>query len=203
MTRSPAMPHVRRNTSMEYFDDIVDDDASEPRAVTEASLLDAATRLAGAERWGNVAVLEELLAPEYRGYDVSGQMHNRTSFLLAYAKGKMRLAALRLSQLETKVMGEVGLVAGVSEMCTGLGVGEARSPVPIPRRVHLELRWMAADRVAGYAVAPLRTIWTPVDVPGCCATSETIFKRVNICVPICVPTQPNLHDRGTTRHNWS
>ena len=96
--------------------------AFEPRAVTEASLLDAATRLAGAERWGNVAVLEELLAPEYRGYDVSGQMHNRTSFLLAYAKGKMRLAALRLSQLETKVMGEVGLVAGVSEMCTGLGV---------------------------------------------------------------------------------
>ncbi len=89
---------------------------------TEASLLDAATRLAGAERWGNVGVLEALLAPDYRGYDVNGRIQNRASLLSAYAQGKMRLAALRLSELQTKVMGDVGLVAGVSEVSEGLGI---------------------------------------------------------------------------------
>jgi hypothetical protein len=88
----------------------------------EASLLDAATRLAGAERWGNVEVLEELLAPEYRGYDVMGRMLNRTSLLSAYARGTKRLAALRLCELQTKVMGDIGLVAGISEVSGRLGV---------------------------------------------------------------------------------
>ena len=47
---------------------------------------------------------------------------------------------------------------------------------------------MAADRVAGYAVASLRTIWTPVDVPGCCATSETYLKGEYLCADLCADT---------------
>jgi ketosteroid isomerase-like protein len=89
---------------------------------SEVSLLDAATRLAGAERWGNVEVLQELIAPEYRGWDVSGRMQDRTSLLSAYARGTMRLAALRLSELQTKVVGNVGLVAGISQVSGRLGV---------------------------------------------------------------------------------
>ena len=91
---------------------------------SEASLLDAATRLAGAERWGNVEVLEELLAPEYRGYDVSGQLQNRNGLLSAYARGTLRLAALRISELQTKIMGDVGLVAGIRVVSGRLGAGK-------------------------------------------------------------------------------
>jgi ketosteroid isomerase-like protein len=81
---------------------------------SEASLLDAAQRLAEAERRGDVRILEELLAADYRGYDPAGRPQDRPSVVRAYADGGVRVTALGQSDLRVRVIGEVGLVTGVS-----------------------------------------------------------------------------------------
>jgi ketosteroid isomerase-like protein len=81
---------------------------------SEASLLDAAQRLAEAERRGDLRVLEELMAEDYSGYDPAGRPQNRAGVMQAYAEGGVRVTALGQSDLRVRIIGEVGLVAGVS-----------------------------------------------------------------------------------------
>ena len=81
---------------------------------SEASLLEAARRLAEAERAGDVPVLAELMAADYAGYDPAGRPLDRTGVMRAYAEGGVRLADLRQSDVRVRVIGEVGLVAGES-----------------------------------------------------------------------------------------
>jgi len=81
---------------------------------SEASLLDAARRLAEAERQGDVAALEALVAPDYIGYDPAGRPQDRTRVRRAYADGTVRIAALTQRDLQARVLGETGLVSGVS-----------------------------------------------------------------------------------------
>jgi ketosteroid isomerase-like protein len=82
---------------------------------SEASLLAVAGRLAAAERQGDVLALQELLAPDYAGYDPVGRPQDRSSVVRAYADGGVRVTILEQSDLRARVMGEVGLVAGVSK----------------------------------------------------------------------------------------
>ena len=91
---------------------------------SEASLLDAAARLAEAEHRGDVHALELLLAPEYRGYDPAGRPQDRAGVLAAYSEGRVRIATLRQSDLRATVVGEVGLVAGISALAGRLGAEE-------------------------------------------------------------------------------
>jgi ketosteroid isomerase-like protein len=83
---------------------------------SEASLLTAAQRLADAERQGDARALQELLASDYAGYDPAGRPQDRSSVVRAYANGRVRVTILEQSDLRTRVMGEVGLVAGVSKL---------------------------------------------------------------------------------------
>jgi ketosteroid isomerase-like protein len=83
---------------------------------SEASLLAAAQRLADAERRSDARALQELLAPDYAGYDPAGRPQDRSSVVRAYAEGSVRLKILEQSDLRARVMGEVGLVAGVSKL---------------------------------------------------------------------------------------
>jgi ketosteroid isomerase-like protein len=83
---------------------------------SEASLLAAAQRLAAAERQGDVRALQELLASDYAGHDPAGRPQDRSSVLRAYADGGVRVTTLEKSDLRARVMGEVGLVAGVSRL---------------------------------------------------------------------------------------
>lgn len=85
---------------------------------SEASLLEAAFRLAEAEaeRQGDVGALEQLLASEYQGYDPAGRSQDRAGVLWAYREGAVRIAALRQSQMRATVVGDVGLVAGISAL---------------------------------------------------------------------------------------
>jgi ketosteroid isomerase-like protein len=83
---------------------------------SEASLLDAAQRLAEAERRGDVRLLEELMAADYRGYDPAGRPQDRSGVVQAYAEGGVRVMVLGQSDLRVRVIGEVGLVAGVSTL---------------------------------------------------------------------------------------
>lgn len=77
--------------------------------------MEAAQRLAEAERRGDVRVLKELIGADYMGYDPSGRPQDRPGVLRAYAEGGVRVTALVQSDLRVRVVGEVGLVAGVSE----------------------------------------------------------------------------------------
>jgi ketosteroid isomerase-like protein len=81
---------------------------------SEASLLDAAQRLAEAERRGDPRVLEELMSADYKGYDPAGRPQDRSGVVRAYADGEVRVTALGQSDLRVRVIGEVGLVTGVS-----------------------------------------------------------------------------------------
>ena len=68
------------------------------------------------ERWGNLDVLEALLASEYQGYDAAGRLQNRTSVISNYSEGKVVITGLRLGDLRAKVVGPVGLVAGITTL---------------------------------------------------------------------------------------
>jgi hypothetical protein len=81
---------------------------------SEASLLDAAERLAQAERTGDIPTLETLLAEDYHGYDPSGRPQDRKGVLRGYSEGQVRLSELRQSQLQARVLGDTGLVFGIS-----------------------------------------------------------------------------------------
>jgi ketosteroid isomerase-like protein len=83
---------------------------------SEASLLDAARRLAEAERQGDVRGLEELIGADYAGYDPSGRMQDRAGVIRAYSHGGVRVTALGQRELRARVVGDVGLVTGVSAL---------------------------------------------------------------------------------------
>lgn len=83
---------------------------------SQASLLDTAQRLAVAEHQGDLAALELLLAADYQGYDPTGRLHDRAAVLRAYGEDGVRLTSVQLSELQAQILGEVGLVIGVSAM---------------------------------------------------------------------------------------
>jgi ketosteroid isomerase-like protein len=83
---------------------------------SEASLLDAAERLAEAERQGDVRALEDLMASDYAGYDPVGRPQDRAGVLRAYAEGGVRVTTLRQEALRARVIGAIGLVTGVSAL---------------------------------------------------------------------------------------
>ena len=81
----------------------------------DGALLDAAQRLADAERRGDVGALEQLIGADYTGYDPAGRHQDRAGVLRAYAGGRLRVTTLGQSELSARVVGEVGLVTGVSD----------------------------------------------------------------------------------------
>ena len=84
---------------------------------SETTLRDAAERLAQAEQKGDIPALEQLMAPEYQGYDPSGRSQDRASVLRGYAEGGgVRMTTLLQSDLRVRVLGDAGLVAGINVM---------------------------------------------------------------------------------------
>jgi ketosteroid isomerase-like protein len=99
---------------------------------SEASLLGAAERLAEAERAGDVRALEQILALDYQGFDPAGRPRERDRVLHDYAAGRVRVTSLSQSQVETRVLGEVGLVFGVNALQGSDG----------PEHFHFRLRFL-------------------------------------------------------------
>lgn len=81
---------------------------------SEASLLEAAQRLAEAERRADVQALGNLIAADYTGHDPAGRLQDRPGVLRAYTEGEIRVTALKQSDLRARVIGEVGIVTGVN-----------------------------------------------------------------------------------------
>jgi hypothetical protein len=84
---------------------------------SEASLLEAAERLAQAESKGDIPALEQLMASDYQGYDPSGRPQDRASVLRGYSEGGgVKVTTILQSDLRARVLGEAGLVAGINVM---------------------------------------------------------------------------------------
>jgi Domain of unknown function (DUF4440) len=83
---------------------------------SEASLLDAASRLARAEQEADLAALENVLASDYLGHDPAGRPQDRAGLIRALTSGNVRVTQLRQSQFTARVIGEIGLVTGVNAL---------------------------------------------------------------------------------------
>ncbi|HET6798422.1 MAG TPA: nuclear transport factor 2 family protein [Gemmatimonadales bacterium] len=83
---------------------------------SEASLLRAAERLAEAERTADIPALEGLLASDYQGFDPAGRSRSRDRVLQNYGEGGVRVTSLTQSQLQARILGDVGLVFGVNAL---------------------------------------------------------------------------------------
>ena len=83
---------------------------------SEAALLRAAERLTEAERVGDIPALEQLLAADYQGFDPAGRSRSRDRVLQNYGEGRVRMSSLTQSQLQARLLGDVGLVFGVNAL---------------------------------------------------------------------------------------
>jgi ketosteroid isomerase-like protein len=83
---------------------------------SEAALRETAARLIAAEQAGDSSALEIILGADYHGYDPSGRMQDRDTVLGSYRRGHVRFDVLAVSDLTFRILGDVGLVAGVSRL---------------------------------------------------------------------------------------
>jgi ketosteroid isomerase-like protein len=85
-------------------------------APMELALRETAARLIAAEQAGDISTLGIILGPDYRGYDPFGRPQDRDTVLASYRSGHVRFDVLNVSDLALRVLGEIGLVAGVSRL---------------------------------------------------------------------------------------
>ena len=90
-------------------------------------LQETAQRLVAAEQSRDVATLEVLLGQDYVGHDPAGRRQDRATVLDAYRSGGVRLDHVTVRDLSTRVLGDVGLVTGSSELI-GHANGERIDP---------------------------------------------------------------------------
>lgn len=57
--------------------------------------------------------LDEILAPEYRGYDLNGNLETRSAILEAYRPGTTTISEWEISDLQVEEYPEVGILTGV------------------------------------------------------------------------------------------
>jgi ketosteroid isomerase-like protein len=85
-------------------------------APTELALRETAARLIAAEQAGDVSTLGLILGTDYRGYDPSGRLQDRETVLQSYLQKHVRFDLLTVSDLALRVLGDTGLVVGVSRL---------------------------------------------------------------------------------------
>jgi ketosteroid isomerase-like protein len=85
-------------------------------APMESTLRETAARLIAAEQAGDISTLAVILGSDYRGYDPSGRLQDRNTVLESYRPGNVGFDLLTVSDLALRILGDVGLVAGVSRL---------------------------------------------------------------------------------------
>jgi ketosteroid isomerase-like protein len=89
----------------------------------EDDLLATVKALVDAELHGDLATLERILAPDFVGFDQAGRMQDRQTILDAYRAGFVRIDGLTPSDLHVQLLGESGVVSGVTTI-RGVAGGE-------------------------------------------------------------------------------
>jgi ketosteroid isomerase-like protein len=82
----------------------------------ESALRETAARLITAEQAGDTSILAVILGADYHGYDPSGRPQDRETVLESYRRGNVRFDLLAVSDMVVRILGDVGLVAGVSRL---------------------------------------------------------------------------------------
>jgi ketosteroid isomerase-like protein len=82
----------------------------------ESALRETAARLIAAEQAGDTSTLAVILGADYHGYDPSGRPQDRETVLESYRRGNVRFDRLAVSDMAFRIVGDVGLVAGVSRL---------------------------------------------------------------------------------------
>jgi ketosteroid isomerase-like protein len=82
----------------------------------ESALRETAARLIAAEQAGDTSTLAVILGADYHGYDPSGRPQDRETVLESYRRGNVRFDQLAVSDMAFRILGDVGLVAGVSRL---------------------------------------------------------------------------------------
>jgi ketosteroid isomerase-like protein len=82
----------------------------------ESALRETAARLIAAEQAGDTSTLAVILGADYHGYDPSGRPQDRETVLESYHRGNVRFDLLAVSDMALRILGDVGLVAGVSRL---------------------------------------------------------------------------------------
>jgi ketosteroid isomerase-like protein len=82
----------------------------------ESALRETAARLIAAEQAGDTSTLAVILAADYHGYDPSGRPQDRETVLESYRRGNVRFDLLAVSDMVVRILGDVGLVTGVSRL---------------------------------------------------------------------------------------
>jgi ketosteroid isomerase-like protein len=62
------------------------------------------------------AALEHLIAEDYRGFDLRGDIEQRQTILDSFVPGKAKLTKFELDEIDTQVFGEIGLVTGLGRI---------------------------------------------------------------------------------------
>ncbi len=75
-------------------------------------LLDVFERFRKALFSNDVETLTELIADEYVGYDPQGNPQDKAMSIDAYQPGRAKLDAYDVNDVETRVIGDVGIITG-------------------------------------------------------------------------------------------
>ncbi len=75
-------------------------------------VLEAFNGIRDALRAGDTAALTQLIAEDYRGFDLRGNPEDRKIILEVYRPGGAKLTTFEVEGLATRVIGDVGLVTG-------------------------------------------------------------------------------------------
>lgn len=75
-------------------------------------LLEAFHRFQNALASNDVTELDALMAPDYRGYSIRGELEGRDMVLKAWKPGGISMIEFRHSDLQIDIRGEIGILTG-------------------------------------------------------------------------------------------
>jgi len=108
----------------------------------ESTLLDTLERLREALLVNDVQTLKSLIAEEYVGYDPVGNPQDLKMTLEAYQPGAVKLDEYNVEEVETRIIGAVGIISGTGYIHGSFAGSEFEHSLRfLDVYVHREGRW--------------------------------------------------------------
>jgi len=78
----------------------------------KSEVLSAFNQFRDALKGNDVATLDAMLAPDYRGYSLRGELEGREMILQAYRPGIVTIDRFETDDIQVEAYGEIGIVTG-------------------------------------------------------------------------------------------
>ncbi|MCI0511784.1 nuclear transport factor 2 family protein, partial [candidate division KSB1 bacterium] len=88
---------------------------------SEAAVLDAFHQIRAAFFACDATAIKNLIAENYYGINIYGQIDNRDMILEAYRPGQVRLEQFEVDDLQVRVFGVIGIMTGKGSICGRFG----------------------------------------------------------------------------------